>query len=965
MQIAGYRGARGSQGKRAFANGLGKFPALTRRRLRASSSTLTLAATFIAASLFGNVSFVSGALAACVPASSGGSPTGTYSGTTASIVCDAANDTIDIISPASTGNVTLAAGNDKATVDGGNTGSVNGNAGNDLIILNPGAGTHGNLIGGNAVDSANDIDRIFMFGGSSTNAEVQTGAGGNAPSGESPYVFFMGGEMNGGSFEFRRGSKDAVLVFDGGTMLDGEVEFQSANATQGSPVDPTVYFRSGTFQGEFEVPNPNINTTVIFDPINSKDSAYFQTLANSATNGGDPTLSNANLNAALLNAPANSDPHHQMVFDVDEVELNTGNDFVIFNGAVNNGDGHHNLVLLGAEEEPGEFEITEFNGGGGFNSMFVLGGSNLQLGEVENFNFLAVTGDSALALTSEEYEFDSVVVGEGSTLGFSSETGKVQVEADEILVDGTSQLVVTGKTATFDVDHFELAGPGNGERFKPANYYKAFDPGGMLVLAGQQPEEDDDAESSGADEEVAEDDDEGSEAPIGPSRVTFNAGDHTFVNGGTINMINGITGDSLTINGPYQSNNGNLAVDTTLGTKKTDLLTVNGPVSGTTTVYVNNLNTKARQSAQDVTVVSAPDGGLSKNSFRLGKNTISGEREVIDGAFAYKLGVKNNKAYLYGDLLDQVPGYVMSASVAQTHVFSEFGTLYQRMGEMRNAATAANPYPLRPQAWVRGNFSQANVDASKGWDFDSDNQNILFGADLGGFPGIQMLRVGVFGGYGNTDATVKGTTFGRSANSSVDVNGWTEGVYMTYFDVQQPGVGFYFDGILKANQLDLGIRSATRSVSTSPNADSFSASGEIGYGIPFAGTWSLTPQGQLIGITVNEESFTDRFGVNVNPGDADAFIGRFGLQLQDSITTASGGVIAPYLVANIYSNFDGDTVSYVNGTKIASDIGATWGSFGGGLTASLGQMVDVYGSADYRFGDVEGWNGTVGLRAHW
>jgi hypothetical protein len=29
------------------------------------------------------------------------------------------------------------------------------------------------------------------------------------------------------------------------------------------------------------------------------------------------------------------------------------------------------------------------------------------------------------------------------------------------------------------------------------------------------------------------------------------------------------------------------------------------------------------------------------------------------------------------------------------------------------------------------------------------------------------------------------------------------------------------------------------------------------------------------------------------------------------------------------------------------------------LTASLGSMVDVYGSADYRFGDVESWNGTV------
>jgi fibronectin-binding autotransporter adhesin len=299
------------------------------------------------------------------------------------------------------------------------------------------------------------------------------------------------------------------------------------------------------------------------------------------------------------------------------------------------------------------------------------------------------------------------------------------------------------------------------------------------------------------------------------------------------------------------------------------------------------------------------------------------------------------------------------------HVLAEFGTLYQRMGEIRNAATASQPYPLRPEIWVRGTFSQKDVTAASGWDFDYDNDNVLFGLDPGGFFGLESVRVGVFAGYGNTDATVKATSFGRTANSAVDVNGWTEGIYVTYFNVQQPGVGFYFDGIVKANQLDLSIRPWSRPVNATPDADAFSGSAEIGYGFAFGNGWSLMPQGQLIGIEVTENSFTDAYGVNVSVGDSTSIIGRLGLQIQDSIPTASGGVIAPYAIVNVYSNFEGDTVSYVNGTRLASDIGVTWGTIGGGLTASLGSVFDAYASADYSFGDVEGWNGTVGLRAHW
>jgi outer membrane autotransporter protein len=174
-----------------------------------------------------------------------------------------------------------------------------------------------------------------------------------------------------------------------------------------------------------------------------------------------------------------------------------------------------------------------------------------------------------------------------------------------------------------------------------------------------------------------------------------------------------------------------------------------------------------------------------------------------------------------------------------------------------------------------------------------------------------------------------------------------------------------FDGIAKVNQLDLSIRSLTRPVHANPDGDSFSGSAEIGYGFAAGDDWSITPQAQLIATDFEQENFSDGFGLDVSTDESNSLVGRLGIQVQNSIATASGGVIAPYAIANLYSNFDGETVSYVSGTRLVSDIGGTCGSIGGGITASPGTILDLYASGDYRFGDVEGWNGTVGVKALW
>jgi outer membrane autotransporter protein len=67
----------------------------------------------------------------------------------------------------------------------------------------------------------------------------------------------------------------------------------------------------------------------------------------------------------------------------------------------------------------------------------------------------------------------------------------------------------------------------------------------------------------------------------------------------------------------------------------------------------------------------------------------------------------------------------------------------------------------------------------------------------------------------------------------------------------------------------------------------------------------------------------------------------------------------------VLSEFLGDNETVVAGTPFQNDMGLTWFEAGGGVTAELSNAISLYGSAEYSFGDVEGWGGTGGVKARW
>ena len=185
------------------------------------------------------------------------------------------------------------------------------------------------------------------------------------------------------------------------------------------------------------------------------------------------------------------------------------------------------------------------------------------------------------------------------------------------------------------------------------------------------------------------------------------------------------------------------------------------------------------------------------DAFKLAVNSDTGREEVLAGPFSYRLRVTEEAALLQSDILDQVPAYVTAPSVGQRLVSGGLDTLYKRLGEIRqgnnSGATSANGL-----FWVRGNYSDVDVDPSEGFGFEQRSRSVLFGGGTTlASDGPARLDVGIFGGYGSADADVGATIFGAHSTSSVDVDGWTGGGYLTYYELGRPGTGLYIDGVLQ------------------------------------------------------------------------------------------------------------------------------------------------------------------------
>lgn len=873
------------------------------------------------------------AMAACSPAPTSGSDTIVCDNTTSpALNTDDGNDT-----------VTINATNDTHFLSNGAATrpySITTGLGNDTLIIHGGT-FDSNVIGNGGNDTITVYGGIFL-GNVAGDGRPGSGAGnelGSTVTGNDTITFYGGSVLNG---EIQGGNGDDIIRLYGGTFA--KVEGNASTTARGDKI-----FLDGASLGEWEATNTGAGQQELY--LRSGSFGSVEGGDDDDDDGGAPAGVNnlANLAERLIIDPINTEQANPVKLEISKgFNLLGGDDRLIFKGANN-------------ASEDGNFEFEgniTFEGGDGIDQVTVEDESNVVLGTVTGFENVVVEEESKLRLTGANYTF-------GSTT-----TGEIEVEGngDD---DGPSEIQFSAPDdVTLTVGKIELGAPD--EEAQPnrlaalPSYYDSFATGGIFrvgaSVAGAGGDDDDD------DAPVDDDDDgEGEEGgPAGPTNLIINT--QTFENHGTITMMNGVVGDSLTINGAYDAAS-SVALDTELGdsSSPTDKLVLNGAISGVTTLYINNVGGQGAFTGQGATdgIAVVEGSAIPGDAFELAVNNQTGEREVLAGPFAYRLAVTDDAALLQSDILDQVPAYSSAASVGQRHIAAGLDTLYKRLGEIRQGQnTGSNSNGL---LWVRGNYADVDVDVTDGYDFSQRTSGVLAGGNLVlSNEGGTHFAAGVFGGYGNSDANVRATIFGEASTSSVEVEGYSAGGYLMYYETgRTPGTGLYIDGVLKADFFDVDMAAASRGVRGASDGDALTASGEIGYGFAIGGGLVVQPQAQLAYSDLSLTSFKDQYDLNVSYGVNESLIGRGGLQVQANLPTGNGGMISPYAIFNVYSEFEGNNKADVSGTTFASDVGGTWYSAGGGVTAKLGNAVSLYGSGEYDFGDVEGWQGSGGVKMNW
>ncbi|MCK0209875.1 autotransporter outer membrane beta-barrel domain-containing protein [Starkeya koreensis] len=681
---------------------------------------------------------------------------------------------------------------------------------------------------------------------------------------------------------------------------------------------------------------------------------------------------------------------------LDDIDGGDGDDTIVVAGTddedswirldnIRGGDGDDYVKLSGLDNMNSNFSIWGgLDGGRGFDTLVVTNGSTLSLDDVEHFQQLGVSKNSYLELTQRYVNFN----GTEGTDGL-------------VVVDPTSYLRLTDSKADLDTGTFVLEGSADEAGYREiytgpdAGFLKVT--GGVLDVAGNSV----DGTSNTRVELYHHDGDE----TLGDLPAA------TFINQGTIALHNGqfvsgipqdVAGDRFTINGDYIGG-GNLLIDTFLydAASATDILVINGNVSSeaVTTIYVNNTNpgegiNTGTTVGSGIKVVDITEGHLSPDeTFQLAQNPVSGRREVMAGAFAYRLyqdpttgGMSDASSggdwFLRAGYTSQATSYATAPSAVQNHFYAGMDTLYKRLGEMRqqeqfegrNAdldpvtgkAPAFQPLPApKFQMWGRGGGSDLTYDVSGGWDFSQQTWGMQAGGDYTFDYSGWRVTAGAFGGYGWSDVDVAGDWTSWDSGSSMDINGWSAGIYTSIRQVGlAPGAGFYTDLVGKVDVLDIDITS-TSNVTANTSANVWGASAEVGYGFEMPNAWVIQPQVQLAYVVAKQDDYYDSIGTYVSPGDAQSLIGRLGLQVQSTYVMATGQTITPYATFNVLSEFMGDNKTNVAGTVLTSDINGTWYNAGLGFTADLNSTVALFGNAEYNFGDVEGWVGQGGIKFRW
>ena len=499
----------------------------------------------------------------------------------------------------------------------------------------------------------------------------------------------------------------------------------------------------------------------------------------------------------------------------------------------------------------------------------------------------------------------------------------------------------------------------------------------------------------------------------------------TFNNAGIVDLTrnNNRTDDTLTVQGNYVGNNGQLLLQSVVGAddSPSDKLVVNnGSLSGATVISVSNLGgLGGLTQVNGIQLVQAQGNTVSTdNAFTLNGPVSAGAYDY----YLFKGGVTagtENSWYLRSAIVapqvvsvpnpdpslppilvpvvaapvaaiapagspplpvlpaavagaepiplyrPEVPTWSVLPSAAAQLTLSALGTFHDRQGDQR----LLNETGAFGAGWGRvygKNFDQtwAGTVTPR---LDGSLNGFQVGNDLYSSltSGGQTQRLGFFVGHSRLRGDVDGFNEGFEDNSAgkIKLEGDSYGLYWTLTDPY----GWYVDTVVMGTRFD-GDNRSDRGLRLDNRGHALTVSAEAGYPLPINDTWVVEPQAQVIHQKISLHSQDD--GVSRVSFDSDgAWTGRLGARLKGRYQV-SGLPVEPYLRANLWHTFSGrDSVTFGDSDVISTEQKSSTADIGLGVVVTLDRAVSVYASTDYSrnidSNEMRGVVGNLGVRISW
>ncbi len=418
---------------------------------------------------------------------------------------------------------------------------------------------------------------------------------------------------------------------------------------------------------------------------------------------------------------------------------------------------------------------------------------------------------------------------------------------------------------------------------------------------------------------------------------------------GAISMQDRVANDSLTLSNNL-AGGGELKVDVDFYIGTSDRLIVNGSVTGTTTIDVNDISIRAGGNEDaNITIVTVT-GETAANAFNLVNNGFTA------GEYQYTLTF-NTTDKTYSLSRKESVGSVMLVA-APIALFDGFARL-PTMQERRSSGEFGQ------RGWSRlisnkNTYGDAPVGRAE---YETQNTGLQVGFELAEQVGPSGTWVyGVTAQYNKVDGDVKAVT----TTGTLTAEGYGIGGTATWYGA----AGAYVDVQAQYNLIstDFVVGDNVGALINGEDSSSMVIGVEIGKRHEINDKFSVLSSGQMSWGRIDVSDFET---ANSQPvkfgGDDDGISARFGVQVDYAYNNQYQG----YVLANVhYDTYDSWDITFVN-SKYEDSVAPVMGEFGLGGSFEVSPEATIYLQAGYKksfgeeFEERDSTSVTAGVRWSW